>query len=92
MPLFETLQHLIESKQLSPDRIQTCVLATVKPTTNIQGSIRTEFKRMAQVLAKVEGVENHAEVLKKEWDIPDPKYINPQTLYNTTLVVLLVVP
>ena len=30
-------------------------------------------KRMAQVLAKVEGVENRAEALKKAWDIPDPK-------------------
>ena len=54
------------------------MLATVRPTTNIQGSIRTEFKRMAQVLAKVEGVENRAEVLKKAWDIPDPK-IDEQT-------------
>lgn len=43
------------------------MLATVKPTTNIQGSIRTEFKRMAQVLVDVEGVENSAEALKKAW-------------------------
>ena len=64
---------MIESKQLSPDRIQTCVLATVKPTTNIQGSIRTEFKRMAQELAGVDGVENRAEALKKAWNVPDPK-------------------
>ena len=62
-PLFETLQ------QLAPNTIQTSVVETLGQT----GSIRTEFKRMARVLAGVEGVENRAEALKKAWDIPDPK-------------------
>ncbi len=62
-PLFETLQ------QLAPNTIQTSVVETLGQT----GSIRTEFKRMANILAGVEGVENRAEALKKAWDIPDPK-------------------
>ena len=70
MPLFETLQHLIEIKRcFSPDMIQKNMVATLGQT----GSIRAEFKRMAQVLAKVEGVENRAEALKKAWNVPDPK-------------------
>ena len=38
-----------------------------------QGSIRAEFKRMAQVLAGIEGVEKRADALKKAWNVPDPK-------------------
>ena len=68
-PLFETLQFLIGSKQLAPNTIQTSLVATVGQTR----SIRTEFKRMAQVLAGVDGVENRAEALKKAWNVPDPK-------------------
>ena len=89
-PLFETHQVLIESKQLSPQMIQNCVLVMLGLATNMQGSIRTDFKRMAKVLDE-EGLEKHGEVLKKAWDIPDPKYINKQTMYNTKLVVVLVV-
>ena len=65
-PLFETLQFLIGSKQLAPNTIQTSLVATLGQT----GSIRTEFKRMAQVLAGVEGVEKRAEALKKAWNVP----------------------
>ena len=61
---------MIEIKRcFSPDEIQDNMVATLGQT----GSIRTEFKRMARVLAGVEGVENRAEALKKAWDIPDPK-------------------
>ena len=66
------------------------VLVMLGSATNMQGSIRTDFKRMAKVLDE-EGLEKHGEVLKKAWDIPDPKYINKQTMYNTKLVVVLVV-
>mgnify|MGYP001479078245 FL=1 len=69
MPLFETLQFLIGSKQLAPNTIQTSLVATVGQTR----SIRTEFKRMANILAGVDGVENRAEALKKAWNVPDPK-------------------
>ena len=68
-PLFETLQFLIEGRQLSPDTIQKNMVATLGQTR----SIRAEFKRMAQVIAGVEGVENRAEAPKKALDIPDPK-------------------
>jgi len=68
-PLFETLQFLIGSKQLAPNTIQTNMVATVGQTR----SIRAEFKRMARVLAGVDGVENRAEALKKAWNVPDPK-------------------
>ena len=69
-PLFETLQHLIEIKRcFSPDTIQTNMVATLGQTR----SIRAEFRRMARVLAGVEGVEKRAEALKKAWNVPDPK-------------------
>ena len=69
MPLFETLQFLIEGKQLSTDTIQKNMVATLGQTR----SIRDEFKRMANILAGVDGVENRAEALKKAWNVPDPK-------------------
>ena len=69
-PLFETLQHLIEIQRCSSDAIQTSVVATLGPTR----SIRDEFKRMAKVLAGVDGVENRAEALKTAWNVTvDPK-------------------
>ena len=68
-PLFETLQFLIEGKQLSTDTIQKNLVATLGQT----GSIRTEFKRMANILAGIEGVEKRADALKKAWNVPDPK-------------------
>ncbi len=68
-PLFETLQFLIGSKQLAPNTIQTNMVETLGQTR----SIRDEFKRMARVLAGVDGVENRAEALKKAWNVPDPK-------------------
>ena len=70
MPLFETLQHLIEIKRcFSPDTIQKNMFATLGQTR----SIRDEFKRMANILAGVDGVENRADALKKAWNVPDPK-------------------
>ena len=69
-PLFETLQHLIEIKRcFSPDEIQDNMVATLGQTR----SIRVEFKRMANILAGVDGVENRADALKKAWNVPDPK-------------------
>ena len=68
-PLFETLQFLIGSKQLSPNTIQKSLVATLGQTR----SLRDEFKRMAKVLTGVDGVENRAEALKKAWNVPDPK-------------------
>ena len=69
-PLFETLQHLIEIKRcFSPDEIQDNMVATLGQTR----SIRDEFKRMANILAGVDGVENRADALKKAWNVPDPK-------------------
>ena len=54
-PLFETLQHLIEIKRcFSPDEIQDNMVATLGQTR----SIRAEFRRMANILAGVDGVEN----------------------------------
>lgn len=70
-PLFETLQHLIEIKRcFSSDAIQKSMVATLGQTR----SIRDEFKRMAKVLAGVDGVENRAEALKTAWNVTvDPK-------------------
>ena len=70
-PLFETLQHLIEIQRcFSSDAIQTSVVATLGPTR----SIRDEFKRMANELAGVDGVESRAEALKTAWNVTvDPK-------------------
>ena len=69
-PLFETLQHLIESKRcFSPDAIQKSMVATLGQTR----SIRAEFRRMARELAGIEGVEKRAYALKKAWNVPDPK-------------------
>ena len=70
-PLFETLQHLIESKRcFSPDAIQKSMVATLGQTRSIRG----EFKRMAKVLAGVDGVANRAEALKTAWNVTvDPK-------------------
>ena len=69
-PLFETLQHLIEIQRCSSDAIQTSVVATLGPTR----SIRDEFKRMANELAGVDGVESRAEALKTAWNVTvDPK-------------------
>ena len=64
-------------KWFSADAIKKCTVATltksdVVSTTEVQGSIRTEFKRMANELKGIEGgVNKRTEALKKAWDIPD---------------------